>query len=375
MGMKFLFPDDGTRQCRIKVIGVGGGGGNAVNRMIENDLKGVEFIACNTDMQVLSLNKAPVKIQLGAKLTKGLGAGGDPETGRKSAEESLDAIKNAVKGADMVFLAAGMGGGTGTGATPIIAEIAKEENALVVGVVTKPFKFENKKRMQQALEGIRELKEKISTVIVIPNEKLRSVVPKKIPFKEAFKMVDNVLLLATRSISELITEAADINLDFADVKSVMSVQGNAVMGSGKAKEEDRAIHAADIAINCPLLEDSDIRGAKGILVNVKGGEDMTLYEVEDAVSLVKESAGGNANIIFGAAISGEKQEEIEVTVIATGIEKEITTEGKRIKDYDLEIPAFKRKDPPSETVTKKETSNTYTIGDLEIPTFIRKQMD
>ncbi len=373
--MKFLFPDDGTRQCRIKVIGVGGGGGNAVNRMIENDLKGVEFIACNTDMQVLSLNKAPVKIQLGAKLTKGLGAGGDPETGRKSAEESLDAIKNAVKGADMVFLAAGMGGGTGTGATPIIAEIAKEENALVVGVVTKPFKFENKKRMQQALEGIRELKEKISTVIVIPNEKLRSVVPKKIPFKEAFKMVDNVLLLATRSISELITEAADINLDFADVKSVMSVQGNAVMGSGKAKEEDRAIHAADIAINCPLLEDSDIRGAKGILVNVKGGEDMTLYEVEDAVSLVKESAGGNANIIFGAAISGEKQEEIEVTVIATGIEKEITTEGKRIKDYDLEIPAFKRKDPPSETVTKKETSNTYTIGDLEIPTFIRKQMD
>lgn len=373
--MKFLFSDDGTRHCRIKVIGIGGGGGNAVNRMINVGLKGVEFIACNTDMQVLSLNKAPIKIQLGAKLTCGLGSGGNPEIGRKAAEESIDEIRNAVKGADMVFIACGMGGGTGTGASPVIAEIVKEENALVVGVVTKPFNFEGRRRMQQALEGIREMKQKISTVIVIPNEKLRSTTPKSITLDGAFKTVDDVLLHATQSISELITEPELINLDFADVKSIMSEQGNAVMGTGRAKEEDRAIHAADIAINCPLLEDSDIKGACGIVVNVKGGVNMTLHEVDDAVSLVKDSAGGDANIIFGAAVSDKEEEDIEVTVIATGIQKESQIEGKITKDYNLEIPAFQRKSMKKEPMNKEEVPSIYTPQDLEIPTFIRKQMD
>lgn len=373
--MKFLFPDDGTRACRIKVIGVGGGGGNAVSRMIDAGMKGVEFIVCNTDMQVLSLNKAPTKIQLGAKLTCGLGSGGNPEIGKKAVEESVDEIKGAIKGADMVFIASGMGGGTGTGASPIIADIAKEENALVVGVVTKPFEFEGRKRMQQALEGIRELKQKISTVIVIPNQKLLSVAPGNITFDEAFKIVDNILLLATSGISELITEPELINLDFADVKSVMNEQGNAVMGVGKAKGEDRAIHAADVAINCPLLEDSDIRGARGILVNVKGGKDLTLHEVEDAVSLVKDTAGGDANIIFGAAISNEKNEDVEVTVIATGIEKDAKIEGRKIHEHNLEIPTFQRRDPKEDVVIKKGNSSIYTPEDLEIPTFIRRQMD
>ncbi|OYD16165.1 cell division protein FtsZ [candidate division WOR-3 bacterium JGI_Cruoil_03_44_89] len=373
--MKFLFPDDGTRACRIKVIGVGGGGGNAVNRMIDGGLKGVEFIVCNTDMQVLSLNKAPTKIQLGAKLTCGLGSGGNSEIGKKAAEESADEIKGALKGADMVFIASGMGGGTGTGASPIIAEIAKEENALVVGVVTKPFEFEGRKRMQQALEGIRELKQRISTVIVIPNQKLLSVAPRNITFDEAFKMVDNILLLATRSISELITEPELINLDFADVKSIMTEQGNAVMGVGRTEGEDRAIHAADVAINCPLLEDSDIRGARGILVNVKGGKDLTLHEVEDAVSLVKDTAGGDASIIFGAAIAPEEKGNVEVTVIATGIERETKIEGKRINEYNLEVPAFQRKDLREDLVIEKGKSSIHTSEDLEIPTFIRRQMD
>ncbi len=373
--MKFLFPDDGTRTCRIKVIGIGGGGGNAVNRMIDAGLKGVEFIVCNTDMQVLSLNKAPTKIQLGAKLTCGLGSGGNLEIGRKAAEESVDEIKGAIKGADMVFIASGMGGGTGTGASPIIAEIAKEENALVIGVVTKPFEFEGRKRTQQALEGIRELKQKISTVIVIPNQKLLSVAPRNITFDEAFKMVDNILLLATRSISELITEPQLINLDFADLKSIMNEQGNAVMGVGKAEDEDRAIHAADIAINCPLLEDSDIRGSRGILVNVKGDKNLTLHEVEDAVSLVKDTAGGDASIIFGAAISAEEKDKVEVTVVATGIEKDIKIEQNSMNKHNLDIPTFQRKGMKENVTMEKGKSSIYTPEDLEIPTFIRRQMD
>lgn len=373
--MRFLFPDDGSRTCKMKVLGVGGGGGNAVNRMIDAGLKGVEFVSCNTDLQVLSLNKAPIKVQIGAKLTCGLGSGGNPAIGKRAAEESREDIKAALRGSDLVFIACGMGGGTGTGASPIIAEVAKEENAFVVGVVTKPFQFEGRKRMQQALEGIRELKQKLSTVIVIPNQKLLEVTPKNITLADAFSMVDNILLLATRSISELITEAELINLDFADVKSVMNEPGNAVMGVGTAKGEDRAIHAADVAINCPLLEDSDIRGARGILVNVKGGSDMTLREVEDAVSLVKDTAGGDANIIFGAAVSNEKKEEIEVTVIATGIEKEPKIEGKMIRDYDLEIPAFQRRESRENKSIEKGPLPTQTNEDLEIPTFIRRQMD
>ncbi len=373
--MRFLFPDDGSRKCKIKVVGVGGGGGNAVNRMIDAGLKGVEFVTCNTDMQVLSLNRAPIKVQIGAKLTCGLGSGGNPEIGKKAAEESREDIKTSLRGADLVFIACGMGGGTGTGASSIIAEIAKEENAFVVGVVTKPFQFEGKKRMQQALEGVRELKQRLSTVIVIPNQKLTEVAPKNVTFAEAFRMVDNILLLATRSISELITEAELINLDFADIKSVMAEQGNAVMGVGSAVGEDRAIHAADIAINCPLLEDSDIRGARGILVNVKGGSDMTLHEVEDAVSLIKDTAGGDANIIFGAAVSDKEKKQIEVTVIATGIERESKIEGKILKSYSLEIPAFQRRESREDLKSDKEKPSIYSNEDLEIPTFIRRQMD
>lgn len=378
--MKFLFSEEARKSCRIKVIGVGGGGGNALNRMIDAGLNDVEFIACNTDLQALSNCKSPIKVQLGAKLTHGLGSGGIPEIGRKAAQESLDELKEVCKDADMVFITCGMGGGTGTGASPIIAELAREGGALTIGVITKPFDFEGKKRSIQAEEGIRLLREKIGTAIVIPNQRLLSVAPRNITFADAFKLVDNVLLFATRGISELITEPGLINLDFADVKTIMSEEGDAMMGMGRGRGDGRAEEAAEAAINCPLLEDGSISGAKGLLVNVKGGTDFGLYEVNKAMSVIRNNVERDAHLIFGATINKEKSEEVDITVIATGIEKKrkekvsrsLTTAEERKR---FEIPALRIRERDEKVAGEKGKTSIYAPDDLEIPTFIRRQMD
>ncbi len=308
-----------SNQANIKVVGVGGGGGNAVNRMISSGLSGVEFWAMNTDAQVLEMSSAPKKIQLGAKLTAGLGAGGDPSVGEKAAEESREDLLVALDGSDMVFVTAGMGGGTGTGAAPVVAKIAKELGALTIGVVTKPFGFEGKKRMSQAVAGLEKLKESVDALIVIPNDKLIEVVERRTTMRDAFLVVDEVLLRGVQGISDIIVIPGLINVDFADVRTVMQASGSALMGIGKASGEGRAMEAAKLAINSKLLETS-INGATGIIMNVSGGPDMTLHEVNEAASVIHDAVSDNAEVIFGSVIDDRIQGEIQITVIATGFQ-------------------------------------------------------
>jgi cell division protein FtsZ len=305
----------------IKVIGVGGAGGNAVNRMIEAGLKGVDFIAANTDAQVLEQSKCPKRIQLGTGITKGLGSGANPGVGREAAEEDEALIAETLAGSDMVFVTAGMGGGTGTGAAPVVARIARSLGALTVAVVTRPFEFEGRRRLQIAEEGLRELREKVDTLIVIPNQRLLAIVEKHTPLKEAFKVADQVLHYATKGISDLITVPGLVNLDFADVKTVMAERGNALMGAGHASGPNRAYEAAQCAVSSPLLDDVSISGAEALLVNVTGGESMTLHEINEAVTVVVDAAGRDANVIFGAVIDESMGDALSITVIATGFGK------------------------------------------------------
>jgi cell division protein FtsZ len=304
--------------ARIKVVGVGGGGGNAVNTMIAAGLQGVDFITANTDSQALKANLSAAKLQLGAQITKGLGAGGNPEMGRKAANEDLDNIREFLTGADMVFVTAGMGGGTGTGGAPVMARVAKELGALTVGVVTKPFLFEGKKRMRQAEDGMRELKANVDTLIAIPNQRLLAVAGRNTSILETFKKADDVLLQAVRGISDLITVHGLINLDFNDVRTIMSEMGMALMGAASASGENRAVEAAQKAISSPLLEDVSIQGARGVLINITGGLDLGLHEVNEAATLIQEEADDEANIIFGAVIDESMSDQIRITVIATG---------------------------------------------------------
>lgn len=346
------FDVDTQQFAKIKVIGVGGGGSNAVNRMILAGLKGVEFIAVNTDAQALYLSQAEIKLQVGTKLTRGLGAGANPEIGTEAAEESREEIAKALKGADMVFVTAGMGGGTGTGAAPVIAEIAKEIGALTVGVVTKPFKFEGKKRSMHAETGVSNLKEKVDTLITIPNDRLLQVADKNTSINDAFRMADDVLRQGVQGISDLIAVPGLINLDFADVKTIMRNTGSALMGIGSGTGENRAVTAARNAISSPLLETS-IEGAKGVLLNITGGNGLGLFEVNEAAEIIAEAADPEANIIFGAVIDESLDDEIKVTVIATGFDQKpiVSEEVDSIKAFningfstdDLEIPAFLRR--------------------------------
>jgi len=334
----------------IKVVGVGGGGNNAVNRMIEMGLRGVDFIAINTDAQALTLSNATYKVQIGQKLTKGLGAGANPEVGQKAAEESKDEIIHALRGADMVFITAGMGGGTGTGAAPIVAEAAKEVGALTVGVVTKPFTFEGRRRMSVAEKGIANLRSKVDTLITIPNDRLLQVVEKKTSILQAFRIADDVLRQGVQGISDLIAVPGLINLDFADVKTIMLETGSALMGIGVGHGENRAAEAAKAAVSSPLLETS-IEGAKGVLLSITGGPDLGLFEVNEAAEIIAQAADPEANIIFGAVIDENLKDEIRVTVIATGFDsktpkKENLVDELEIKPFsndDLDIPAFLRR--------------------------------
>lgn len=303
--------------ANIKVIGVGGGGSNAVNRMIDSGLQGVDFLVANTETQALDNSKADIKIQLGEKLTKGLGAGANPQVGEEAAQESREEITKALSGSDMVFVTAGMGGGTGTGAAPIVAECAREMGALTVGVVTKPFTFEGKRRKNQADKGIEMLTSKVDTIIVIPNDKLLQVVDKKTPLNEAFRTADDVLRQGIKGISDLITVPGLINLDFADVKTIMTNQGEALMGIGIGEGENRAVDAAKMAINSPLLETS-IEGAKGILLNITGSGDLSLFEINEAAEIISEAADPEANIIFGSVIDENLGDRVQITVVATG---------------------------------------------------------
>ncbi|WP_350344851.1 cell division protein FtsZ [Proteinivorax tanatarense] len=344
------FDMDMEQFAQIKVIGVGGGGSNAVNRMISSGLKGVDFVVVNTDAQALHNSQADEKLQIGEKVTKGLGAGANPDIGRQSAEENREEIANALKGADMVFVTAGMGGGTGTGAAPIVAEVAKEMGALTVGVATKPFLFEGRKRQKFAQKGIENLKEKVDTLIVIPNDRLLQVIEKKTPITEAFKIADDVLLQGVQGISDLIAVPGLINLDFADVKTIMQNTGSALMGIGMASGEKRAEDAANQAVSSPLLETS-IDGAKGVLLNITGGDNLGLHEVQEAASAVEQYVDDDANIIFGAVIDESLKDEIKVTVIATGFDEEKRSQPDKPKDWDVktfqeddfDVPAYLRK--------------------------------
>ena len=322
--MKFEFVEsrEDRYNAKIKVIGIGGGGGNAINNMISSKLKGVEFITANTDIQALEKSACSYKIQLGPTLTRGLGAGSDPEIGRAAAEESEGELREALSGADMTFITAGMGGGTGTGASQIVARIAKEQGALTVAVVTKPFKFEGEKRMKRAMEGIKALKEEVDTLIVIPNERLKHLAEKNTTFKELIVKADEVLLQAVKGISDLIMSEGFINLDFADVKKVMEQMGTAIMGTGRASGQNRALEAAEKAINSPLLEDMSIRGAKGLLMNITGPSDMTMEEIDEASNYIKEEVDSEAEIFWGVVFDDTMKDEIQITVIATGIDKD-----------------------------------------------------
>jgi cell division protein FtsZ len=322
MGISIDFADDAELQAKIKVVGVGGAGGNAINTMIHSGLDGVEFFAANTDTQALANNAAPGRIQLGINLTRGLGAGATPEVGRKAALEDVQRIAEALSGADMVFVTAGMGGGTGTGAAPIIAQIARDQGALTVGVVTKPFQFEGRRRMKNALAGLDELRQSVDTIITIPNEKLLTVADDDMSMLEAFRRADDVLLQAVRGISDLIVRSGVINVDFADVRTIMSCTGKALMGTGYGRGANRALEAADVAINSPLLDDISIAGATGILINFTAGPDVKLKEVREAASMVQEAAHEDANIIFGLVTDSNMEDVVKVTVIATGFDNQ-----------------------------------------------------
>ena len=358
---------DGT--ATIKVIGVGGAGNNAVNRMIEAGIRNVEFIAVNTDRQTLNESKANSKIQIGEKLTRGLGAGANPDIGSQAAEESRAEIAEVLKGADMVFVTAGMGGGTGTGAAPIVAATAKEMGILTIGVVTKPFTFEGKKRLAQAERGVASLKGKVDTLVVIPNDKLLQVIDRKTSIIEAFRMADDVLRQGVQGISDLISVPGVINLDFADVRTIMLNQGMAHMGIGCASGENRAEDAAKQAIQSPLLETS-IEGARGIIINITGGSDMGLHEANTAAELVQRSADPEANIIFGTVIDDSMGDEIQITVIATGFEKE--EERRPGSQYENIVADAWRKRSTNTISSVSPSSSNDSNGDLDIPTFLRK---
>jgi len=399
MNMRFAFDESHTPTAKMKVVGVGGAGGNAVNRMIEANLNGIEFVSVNTDLQALEFCKASSRLQIGRGLTKGLGAGANPEIGRKAIEEDRESLYESLEDSDMIFVTAGMGGGTGTGAAPVVAEIAKDLGALTVGIVTKPFLFEGPKRMRRALEGIAELKERVDTLIVIPNQRLLSVVPKDTPLKAAFNIADDVLLQATRGISDLIAIPGLVNLDFADVRTIMAEMGDALMGSGLSSGEHRAVEAAQQAISSPLLEEISIDGALGVIVNVSGGDSMTLHEVNDATTVITEAAGEDANIIFGAVIDNTLQEEMRVTVIATGFSQNNKLSGMsngRRRPFelpetpmaDIEIPTFQRITPNKTISAKPETTkngwmgngksngnaeSAETVEDYEVPAYLRRR--
>jgi cell division protein FtsZ len=412
--------DDGKQVlgASIKVIGVGGAGGNAVNRMIQSGLGGVEFIAANTDAQVLDQSLSPKKLQLGTGVTKGLGSGANPNVGRDAAEEDEARISELLEGADMVFVTAGMGGGTGTGAAPVVARIAKAQGALTVAVVTRPFEFEGRRRMQLADDGLRELKERVDTLIVIPNQRLLTIVDRTTPLKEAFRVADQVLHHATKGISDLITVPGLVNLDFADVKTVMAERGNALMGAGHATGPNRAYEAAQSAVSSPLLDDISISGAEALLVNVTGGESMTLHEINEAVTVVVDAAGHDANVIFGAVIDEHMGDGLSITVIATGFGKgeakrmertlvgvgTTTHAGAQPRIYPMaeriQRPAAVQVAPPpsleepsieDESIVATTTRPGYkmaspsprrpfggraiTRDNMDVPAFMRKQMD
>ncbi len=404
--------------ARIKVVGVGGGGGNAINTMIAAGLPGVDFIAANTDAQALRANLAPVKMQLGEKLTRGLGAGGNPEVGKRAAMEDVERLAEWLTGADMVFVTAGMGGGTGTGAAPVVAKVAKEIGCLTVGVVTKPFSFEGKRRQKQAEEGLRELKNSVDTLIAIPNQRLLNVAGRNSSILETFKKADDVLLQAVRGIADLITVHGLINLDFADVRAIMSEMGMAMMGAALAAGENRAVEAAQRAISSPLLEDVSIQGARGVLINITGGPDLTLHEVNEAASLIQEEADDEANIIFGAVIDESMGDEVRITVIATGFGEpaptrpgmrpraqsepaadlrgmHATADGRPIVRHglrepvdELDVPTWQRRQqappvpsaeraPASVPARRPVANGADTDGDqdYDIPTFLRRGVD
>lgn len=370
--------------AQIKVIGVGGGGSNAVNRMIAEGLRGVDFIAVNTDAQALLMSDAPQRIRIGDKLTRGLGAGGNPEVGKKAAEESSDDLEETIHGADMVFVTCGMGGGTGTGAAPVIAEIARNSGALTIGVVTRPFSFEGSRRQGLAVDGVEALKEKVDTLIVIPNDRLLEIVDKKASMTQAFRTADDVLRQGIQGISELITVPGLINLDFADVRSIMSGGGTSLMSLGIASGEERAVLAAENAVSSSLL-DVTIEGAQGILFNITGGSNLSLFEVNEAAEIIRRKAHPDANIIFGAVIDDSLDDELRITLIATGFEAKAKRKpyvaGRRFRDPDSKTIAFPQRiarenqirDHDEEVVTPR-SEPVYDPEDLEVPTFLRKRM-
>lgn len=378
----FLFDEEeqNSTSARIKVVGVGGGGCNAVNSMIHYGLEGVDFVSANTDIQALNLSRASCRIQLGTKLTRGLGAGAKPQVGRESALEAADQVRETLAGADMVFVTAGMGGGTGTGAAPVIANIAREMGALTVGVVTKPFQFEGPKRGLQAEEGLAELKKACHTVIVIPNQRLLNVVEKGTPLRASFLVVDDILRQAVQGISDLITTPGLVNVDFADVRTIMSHMGRSVMGMGISKGENRAVEAAQKAISSPLLEDSSIEGARGVLINITGGIDLSLHEVTEASSIIQGIVDPDANIIFGSVLCESISDEVKVTVIATGFEEDQTREeagdgagrpARKGSAKGVEKGGYLRK------VIREGGKEVVRMEDDEwdVPTFLRKQAD
>ncbi|MGI9140233.1 MAG: cell division protein FtsZ [Gemmatimonadaceae bacterium] len=409
--MVFEFDESESQAARMKVVGVGGGGGNAVNRMIDEHLQGVEFISVNTDAQALLNSKSDVKIQIGKKLTRGLGAGARPEIGRQAVEESRDDVSRALQNADLVFVTCGMGGGTGTGAAPIVCELAREAGSLTVGIVTRPFLFEGRKRMRQAELGIAEMRKYVDTMIVVPNERLLAVVGKGIPFQDALKKADEVLLHATQGISSLISVTGLVNVDFADVRTVMQEGGSALMGTGIGRGDNRATEAAQQAIASPLLDNVSIAGATGVLLNITGGPDMTLGEVYQISEIIHDAAGSDAEIIFGAVHEPAMGGEIRVTVIATGFDSAhnsavpgvINSQGQQGKGSPvIQFPAQRQagaarvtrgiqqagtgtdglrrvtQSPGASSLADKQVkqdAQDQDLGDMEIPTFIRRQMD
>jgi len=401
---KFEFEDTDLQSARMKVIGVGGAGGNAVNRMIDEDLEGVEFIAANTDAQALRSSKAPVTIQLGKNLTRGLGAGARPEIGRQAIAESDEEIRRVLEGADLVFVAAGMGGGTGTGAAPIVGEIAREMGALTVGVVSKPFSFEGKTRGRQAEQGIAELRRSVDTMIVVPNNRLMSVVPQGTSFGDALKKADEVLLNATRGISDLIRNPGEVNVDFADVRTIMACRGPALMGSGYGEGEDRAQEAAQEAISSPLLDEVSIKGARGVLINITGGMDLAIDEVHKISTIIHDEVGDDTEIIFGMVHDKKLKGQVRVTVIATGFDDVIQAEpAEFIRSVEISDIAVNQSRPQAQrpvrvlatggenteglehqgsmptvvplTPLNESIITHQEIGELDVPTFIRRQMD
>mgnify|MGYP001397730795 CR=1 FL=1 len=377
------FSDELRQGAKIKVIGVGGGGGNAVNRMIAAKLEGVEFMVANTDLQALSVSKAPIKIQLGAKLTKGLGAGANPEIGRRAALEDTEKILDCLDGADMVFVTAGLGGGTGTGGAPVVASLSQQLEALTVAVVTKPFAFEGKRRMQQAEQGLEELGGTVDTVICIPNERLMQFVDKGTSFFEAFRIADDILRQGVQGISDIITITGIINRDFADIKTIMQGMGYAVMGTATASGDDRAVEATNRAISSPLLEDASINGAQGILLNITGSSKLTLHEVHSASSIIQQAAADNANIIFGAVLDENMNDEVKVTVIATGVKSDKygkpirtgrtgITNSTRIVQETVKTVVQRREKLPVDA-KPEELSPEITLDDLDVPAYLRRR--